>query len=64
MIRIRWTGLSKPTRIMQTSCRKLRGVSKASAFRTSIDEISRWIIDAEKRGFAIVPASAALAKRT
>ncbi|HSM42186.1 MAG TPA: divergent polysaccharide deacetylase family protein [Afifellaceae bacterium] len=39
-------------------------IGVASAFRTSIDEISRWIIDAEKRGFAIVPASAALAKRT
>lgn len=38
-------------------------IGVASAFSTSIDEISRWIIEAEKRGFAIVPASAALAKR-
>jgi polysaccharide deacetylase 2 family uncharacterized protein YibQ len=39
-------------------------IGVASAFRTSIDEIANWIIEAEKRGFAVVPASAALAKRT
>ena len=38
-------------------------IGVASAFRTSIDEIARWIIEAEKRGFAVVPASAALATR-
>jgi polysaccharide deacetylase 2 family uncharacterized protein YibQ len=38
-------------------------IGVASAFRTSIDEIANWIIEVEKRGFAVVPASAALAKR-
>jgi hypothetical protein len=39
-------------------------IGVASAFRTSIDEIAKWIVEVEKRGFAVVPASAALAKRT
>ncbi len=38
-------------------------IGVASAFRISIDEIAAWSVEAEKRGFAIVPASAALAKR-
>lgn len=35
----------------------------ASAFRVSIDEIAKWAAELDKRGLAIVPASAALAKR-
>ena len=35
----------------------------ASAFRVSIDEIAKWNAELGKRGVAIVPASAALAKR-
>lgn len=39
-------------------------IGVASAFRVSIDEIAKWIVEVEKRGFAVVPASAALAKRS
>lgn len=35
----------------------------ASAFRVTIDEIARWSAELDKRGIAIVPASAALTRR-